>query len=139
MGLGAWDCQMCSFQSLCLCLCICLCLRICNCHCLYICVTLPSLNSSCHELSENVWVWGVGLSEVQLSISELSVMGGGWVVVDETNALHGRTWLGSDNNPIIMCNMPNVVPFLVTYFADFELWTEFHLNENLDVYLIDPF
>ena len=37
-----------------------------------------------------------------------------------------------------MCNMPNVVPFLVTYFADFELWTEFHLNENLDVYLIDP-
>ena len=34
--------------------------------------------------------------------------------------------------------MPNVVPFLVTYFADFELWTEFHLNENLDVYLIDP-
>ena len=37
-----------------------------------------------------------------------------------------------------MCNMPNVVPFLVTYFADFELWTEFHLNENLVVYLIDP-
>ena len=27
---------------------------------------------------------------------------------------------------------------IVTYFADFELWTEFHLNENLDVYLIDP-
>ena len=26
--------------------------------------------------------------------------------------------------------MPNVVPFLVTYFADCELWTEFHLNEN---------
>ena len=37
-----------------------------------------------------------------------------------------------------MCNMPNVVPVLITYFAGFELWTEFHLNENLDVYLIDP-
>ena len=41
---------------------------------------------------------GVGLSEVQISISELSVVGGGgwWVVgggwVDGTNALHGRTW-----------------------------------------------
>ena len=40
---------------------------------------------------------GVGLSEVQLSISELSVVGGGggvggWWVVDGTNALHGRTW-----------------------------------------------
>ena len=35
---------------------------------------------------------GLGLSEVQLSISELSVvdLGGGWV--DQTNALHGRTW-----------------------------------------------
>ena len=60
MGLGAWDCQMCSFQSLCLCHCLCLCHRICHCHCHCICVTLPSLNSSCHELSENVWVWGCG-------------------------------------------------------------------------------
>merc|ERR1711989_267845 len=60
VGLGAWDCQMCSFQSLCLCHCLCLCHRICHCHCLCICVTLPSLNSSCHELSENVWVWGRG-------------------------------------------------------------------------------
>ena len=60
MGLGAWDCQMCSFQSLCLCHCLCLCHRICHCHCHCISVTLPSLNSSCHELSENVWVWGCG-------------------------------------------------------------------------------
>ena len=38
---------------------------------------------------------GLGLSEVQLSISELSVVDfGGWVV--QTNALHGRTWKGSD-------------------------------------------
>ena len=113
---------------------LCPCLRICNWHCLCIFVTLPFLNSSCHELSENVWVWGrgtvrcaafnlfvfvtvfvfvfvfvivivfvfvsrcrlwialvtsfqkmygfggVGLSEVQNSISELSVVGGGWVV-----------------------------------------------------------
>ena len=58
MGFRAWDCRKCSFQSLCLCLC--LCLRICNCHCLCICVTLPSLNSSWPELSENVWVWGRG-------------------------------------------------------------------------------
>ena len=37
---------------------------------------------------------GLGLSEVQLSISELSVvdLGVGWWVVDGTNALHGRTW-----------------------------------------------
>ena len=35
---------------------------------------------------------GLGLSDVQLSISELSVLGG-WVVGgDGTNALHGRTW-----------------------------------------------
>ena len=41
---------------------------------------------------------GVGLSEVQLLISELSVVGGGWVVVGgwSTNALHGRTFTGSD-------------------------------------------
>ena len=45
---------------------------------------------------------GVGLSEVQISISELSVVGGGggggWWVVDGTNALHGRTFTGSDKN-----------------------------------------
>ena len=34
---------------------------------------------------------GVGLSEVQLSISELSVVGGGGWWVDGTNALHGQT------------------------------------------------
>ena len=39
---------------------------------------------------------GVGLSEVQISISELSVVGGWVVVVDGTNALHGRTFTGSD-------------------------------------------
>ena len=43
---------------------------------------------------------GVGLSEVQISISELSVVGGGWWVVDGTNALHGRTFTGSDKNQI---------------------------------------
>ena len=43
---------------------------------------------------------GVGLSEVQLSISELSVVGGWWVGGWSTNALHGRTFTGSDNNVI---------------------------------------
>ena len=43
------------------------------------------------------------------------------------------------------CSNPNILPRLrycdiktTQYFADFELWTEFYLNENLDVYLIDP-
>ena len=72
MGLGAWDCRKCSFQSLCLCL------RICNCHCLCICVTLPSLNSSWHELSENVWVWGLGT--VRSAAFNLWAKCRGWVV-----------------------------------------------------------
>ena len=29
--------------------------------------------------------------------------------------------------------MPKVGTILVVNFTDFELWTEFHLNENLDV------
>ena len=81
MGLGAWDCRKCSFQSLCLCLCLCLCLRICNCHCLCICVTLPFLNSCWHELSENVWVWGletVGSAAFNLWAKCRGWVGGGW-------------------------------------------------------------
>ena len=53
---------------------------------------------------------GVGLSEVQISISELSVVGGGWwwwVVVDGTNALHGRTFTGSDKNTSTVRQIPN--------------------------------
>ena len=47
---------------------------------------------------------GVGLSEVQNSISELSVVGGWWVGgwVDGTNALHGRTFTGSDKKVCIV-------------------------------------
>ena len=43
---------------------------------------------------------GVDLSEVMLSISELSVLGG-WVDYG-TNALHGRTWLGSDKKEMVL-------------------------------------
>ena len=47
---------------------------------------------------------GVGLSGMQLSISELSVVGGGWWV-DGTNALHGRTFTGSDNQTLLIRNV----------------------------------
>ena len=46
-------------------------------------------------------VEALGRADVQLSISELSVVGlgmGGCGWVDGTNALHGRTWWGSDKH-----------------------------------------
>ena len=61
-----------------LCLCLCLRLRICNCYCLCICVTVPFLNSSWHELSENVWVWGCGT--VRSAEFDLWAKCRGWVV-----------------------------------------------------------
>ena len=32
--------------------------------------------------------------------------------------------LSLENNPKIVCNMPKGAPTLVSYFADFETWTE---------------
>ena len=36
-----------------------------------------------------------------------------------------------------MCNMPKVAPILFTYFADPELWAEFHLMKMGHVFFTD--
>ena len=45
-----------------LCVCHCLCIRLCLC----ICVPNSFLNSYYHKLSENVWVWGCGVSRSEI-------------------------------------------------------------------------